>query len=162
MKKILLIIIIFFYQTSFGQKKKTLYETSTFLAFDTIYSSLRTDKIVFLKDNSVDILKSKPYLDSLVLSLSNNPTIVVEVCVIKGYDLTRKYRESPTGQKQAQSLVDYFVKEKDIPPERIRSCGIYCGQVLITEEDLRNTEQKKKDITIRTNIRIINKDFRPK
>jgi len=81
----------------------------------------------------------------------------------KGYDPMWKYRDTPTAQKQTQSIADYLINEKKVPRERLVARGIYCGKLLVTEEDLQNAKQKKKDVTIRTNIQILSiGDYIPK
>ncbi len=162
MKKILIILSLLFSNIIFGQKNYNLFETTTFTSFDSIHPWLLTDKIIYSKNNIVDTIKSKPYLDSIAWCLNRHSTIMVEICLKKGATFFNEYIETNAAKTQLESLVQYLVLNNKIPKERILTCHINSGSIRVTDEDLKNSKEKKLDKTLRTIIRIVNFDYIPK
>jgi len=165
LKGTLIIFLSVILTETFAQVEITRNAVFSFYQFDTVHGKLQTDKIFFLKNGELDTVKSKLSLDSILWCLQRNPTIVVEIFLSKnsiwGYD----YQNSKTGIKQLRSLASYLVNIKKVQTGRITSLGSQCDPFLVSDKDIKNAEEakiRKKDTTVRTNFRILSRDYRPK
>jgi hypothetical protein len=147
MKKFLtIVILILSLSVSFGQKN----QCTTFHDFDISANTLSdareivTDKIVFSGDNTLDIKKSKPTLDSLVWFLNRHPKAIISIILLKAQSITSK--DTQFGQKQCNQVVD-FLSKKGIHSKRVISAVSYIRE--------NSTEQT----IIKTRIRLLSQDF---
>src|SRR5690349_3373392 len=115
MQRFTLLILILATFLSFGQRDKKKFVT-TFSQFDMAKHSdstvweIRTDKIKFLKNNNLDTVLSKSYLDSICWFLSRHPYTVVEILLKKDDSFSNEYRHNKTAQLQTQQIANYIIK----------------------------------------------------
>ena len=161
--KLILLLLFLTSVLSFGQTAKKKFAT-TFKQFDNAkYTDstaweLRTDKIKFLKNNTLDTLASKSTLDSICWFLAGHPYTVVEILLKKDDSFGNEYRHNKTAQLQTQQITDYIIK-RNVNPQRILGNIIKCGPLIITDEHPKDPKPKKTNI-IMTSIRVLSEDFK--
>lgn len=142
-KLILILILTFLVYFSHGQ-------TSTFSQLDLVTSSdakeLVTDKISFLKNNNLDIRKSKPTLDSIIWFLLRHPKIIISLTLMTAKTDSLKNADSQLRREQSKQIVNYLSK-KEINAKRIVSSVSYAGQ------------NPNDDQTVKIRIRVLSQDF---
>lgn len=156
MKKQFYLTILFFFLIGifFGQTTKTS-ETTCFLKFDSLLSKLNSDKIVFKKNNDLDTIKSKPYLDSINWFMSRHPTAIIEIKLKKGFNT--QYCSTKLGQLQAEQIVRYLINS-GTNYRRLAFNGTHCdGQLMVADENLKANPHDKNKLT--TIVSIISFDY---
>lgn len=159
-------IVIIFTLTSvftFGQQPKRKF-TKTFSQFDLAKHSdstaweIRTDRIKFIKNNKLDTISNRPYLDSICFFLSRHPSTIIEILLEKDDSFGKEYRHTKIAQLQTQLIIDYLIK-RGIDHQRLLGNVIKCGPLIITDEHLKDSKPKKTNV-IMTIIRVLNEDFK--
>jgi hypothetical protein len=159
-------IVIIFILTSvftFGQPLKKKF-TRTFSQFDLAKHSdstaweIRTDRIKFLKNNQLDTISNRPYLDSICFFLSRHPSTIIEILLEKDDSFGKEYRHIKTAQVQTQQIVEYLIK-RGVDHQRLLGNVIKCGPLIIMEEHPKGSKPKKTNV-IMTIIRVLNEDFK--
>lgn len=122
------------------------------------------DKSALLVD---DRINSKDSLDFLYNTLTENPSIVIELQAHTDCRGSDKYNKS-LSQKRAQACVDYLVS-KGIPSDRMvpagygettpRATGLECATIekMATKEESEAAHQKNR----RTQFRVLSFDYKP-
>jgi len=123
--------------------------------------------------NSAELVGgSKDSLNFLYRLLTDNPTMVIELGSHTDCRGNDKYNKD-LSQRRAQACVDYLVKEKGIPRERIVAKGygesspFHLDSTTVLTEKWINAQPKDKQefyhqMNRRTVFRVLNYDYRPK
>ncbi|HCQ28683.1 MAG TPA: hypothetical protein DIU39_00240 [Flavobacteriales bacterium] len=124
--------------------------------------------------NKADLLpQSKDSLNFLYNVMMDNPNIVVELRSHTDFRGSRSYNQK-LSQRRAQSAVDYLVKEKGIPADRIVAKGMGEDEPLVLpdgtvldEKYIKSLKTKEEQeaahqLNRRTDFKVIRTDYVPK
>jgi hypothetical protein len=106
---------------------------------------LLTDKILFSKNNKLEVKKSKSALDSMAWFLTRHPKTIISITLLKYQAVPLTNTDSQPDQEQLKQIAGYLSK-KGINSKRIISLVSY-------------HEQHAKADTIKTRIRVLSNDF---
>ena len=130
----LTITLFFVINLLLGQTTKPV-EARCVLQFDSLLTRLDYDKIVFKKNNDLDTLKSKLYLDSINWFMARHPKARILIKLKKANN--SQYCATDLGQKQAEQIGRYLI-HNGANYYRLAINGTHCaGQFMITDEDLK-------------------------
>ncbi len=158
-------------ETTVGVEKSKIFYHEYALA--SIKKPIRMPQILY-EYNSADLLpQSKDSLNFLYNVMMDNPNIVVELRSHTDFRGSRSYNQK-LSQKRAQSAVDYLVKEKGIPADRIVAKGMGEDEPLtlpdgtvLDEKYIKSLKTKEEQeaahqLNRRTDFKVIRTDYVPK
>jgi peptidoglycan-associated lipoprotein len=138
-------------------------EFKTDFSVKPVVPDLRMPEIQYELGSAALLPNSKDSLNYLFNLLKDNPTIVVE---LNSHTDSRGSAASnmTLSAARAQSCVDYLVKEKGIPGDRLTAKGLGATQLLVTDDVIAKAKTKEEKEALhqknrRTTFKVISFDY---